>query len=72
MTTMSKQQVINVLWSWLRVFLVATLSAGLTALASGNSLDWRAFLIAGVLAVGPVIVRWLDETDTKYGRGSVA
>lgn len=68
---MSKQVVNNILWSWTRVFLVASLTAALTAVAAGNSLDWRAFAIAGVLAVGPVIIRWLDETDTKYGKGYV-
>ena len=62
-------QVINVVWSWLRVFLSAVLTYVLAGLAAGTSLDWRAVGIAGAVAVLPVVIRWLDTTDPKYGRG---
>ena len=65
-------QIINVAWSWLRVFLAAFITATLVDVADGglDSINWEAIAIAGIVAVGPVIVRWLDETDAKYGRGS--
>ena len=63
------EQVLNVLWSWLRVFLSAVLTYVLAGLASGTPLVWQAVLIAGAVAVLPVIIRWLDASDPKYGRG---
>lgn len=63
------EQVVNVLWSWLRVFLSAVLTYVLAGLASGTPLVWQAVGIAGAVAVLPVIIRWLDQTDPKYGRG---
>ena len=64
-------QVINLVWSWLRVFLAALITATLVDIAQGglDGIDWEAILIAGIVAVGPVIVRWLNPADPMYGRG---
>jgi hypothetical protein len=64
-------QVINVVWSWLRVFLSAVLTYVLAGLAAGTSLDWKAVGIAGAVAVLPVIINWLNASDTRYGKGYV-
>lgn len=56
--------------SWLKVFLSAVLSYVLAALLADTALAWQALLIAGVVAVLPVIINWLDTSDTRYGRGS--
>lgn len=66
-------QALSVMWSWLRVFLVAFISAMLVDISNGglDGINWEAIMIASILAVGPVIVRWLDPTDVKYGRGYV-
>ena len=55
--------------SWLKVFLAAVLAGVLTATVT-NVWDWRALLFAGLTAVLPVIINWLDTSDTRYGRGS--
>jgi hypothetical protein len=66
-------QALNVAWSWLRVFLAAFLTATLVDIADGglDSINWKAILIAGIVAVGPVIVNWLNAGDPRYGRGYV-
>jgi ABC-type maltose transport system permease subunit len=57
--------------SWLRVWLATALTALLTDLASNSvSLDWKAYAIAGVVAVLPIIIAFLNAADTRYGRGS--
>ncbi len=55
--------------SWLKVFAAAVLSGVLTATVT-DVWDWRALLFAGLAAVLPVIINWLDPNDTRYGRGS--
>lgn len=55
--------------SWLKVFVAAVLAGVLTATATGVW-DWRALLFAGLAAVLPVIINWLDPNDTRYGKGS--
>ncbi len=62
-------QVINVVWSWLRVFLSAILTYVLAGLAADTALEWQAILIAGAVAVLPVIINWLNVNDPRYGRG---
>jgi hypothetical protein len=61
-----------VFWSWLRVFAVAAGSVLLADVADGgfSGIDWEAIAIAGVLAVGPVILNWLNPNDQRYGKGS--
>lgn len=61
---MSKQ-IVEMALSWLRVFLAAVLAqlmAGVT--------DWSIVLNSSLVAVLPVIIRWLDPLDTTYGRGA--
>ena len=67
-------QALNVVWSWLRVFLAAFITAALVDIADGglDGINWEAILIAGLVAVGPVVVRWLNPRDVMYGRGYVA
>lgn len=62
-------QVKAVLASWVKVFLAAVLTAWLAGLTSGGAIDWRALLIAGAVAVLPVIINWLNPNDNRYGRG---
>jgi hypothetical protein len=64
-------QVINVVWSWLRVFLSAILTYVLAGLAADTTLEWQAILIAGAVAVLPVVINWLNAGDPRYGRGYV-
>lgn len=67
-------QALNVAWSWLRVFLAAFITATLADIVDGglNSVDWETVLIAGLVAVGPVIINWLNPSDPRYGRGYAA
>jgi hypothetical protein len=62
---------LNVVWSWLRVFLAALITATLVDIADGglDGINWEAILIAGIVAVGPVVVNWLNSRDPRYGRG---
>lgn len=65
-------QMLNIVWSWLRVFLAAFITATLADIVEDGSLNdigWQAIIIAGIVAVGPVIVRWLNANDPMYGRG---
>jgi hypothetical protein len=72
MKPMSNQS-LNVVWSWLRAFLAAFITATLVDIADGglDGINWEAILIAGIVAVGPVVVRWLNVKDPMYGRGYV-
>ena len=49
--------------SWARSFLAAGLA---TYLAVG--LDWKTILTSAVSATAPVIIRWLNPSDTAFGR----
>jgi len=62
-------QAVAMLKSWARVFLAAVVAAVMTAMTT-NVWDWRAIGFAGLAAVLPVILRWLDAGDPAYGRGS--
>ena len=66
-------QALNVVWSWLRVFLAAFITATLVDIADGglDGINWEAILIAGLVAVGPVVVNWLNVADPRYGKGYV-
>jgi hypothetical protein len=55
-------QVKSLLASWGRSFLAATLTlymAGVT--------DPKTLLMAGIAAIAPVILRWLNPKDTAFG-----
>lgn len=71
---MSKQTK-AMLKSWLNVFVAAAITALLTVLVDTGSLafDWQsvqAVIIAGLVAVLPVMRNYFDSSDTRYGRGS--
>lgn len=73
---MSKQTK-AMLKSWLNVFVAAAITALLTVLVDTGSLalDWQsiqAVIIAGLVAVLPVMRNYFDSSDTRYGRGSDA
>jgi hypothetical protein len=51
--------------SWARVFVT-----GVLTVAATGDLNPRNLLAAGLLAVVPVILRWLNPNDTAYGRTS--
>jgi len=51
--------------SWGRVFLAA-----MTAQYMAGITDWSMLLNAGLAAVLPVVLRWLDPDDKVYGRVS--
>jgi hypothetical protein len=53
----------KMLASWARSFLGAAIAVYMT----GNT-DAKAILSAGVAAVAPVILRWLNPNDTAFGR----
>lgn len=66
MTNNQKRQTIEMLLSWGRVFAAASLAVWL----STGHLQIEAMANAGIAAVLPVIIRWLDPQDKVYGRGS--
>ena len=49
--------------SWARSFLAASLAVYMT----GNT-DLKTILLAGVAAIAPVILRWLNPKDSAFGR----
>lgn len=59
----------TMLFSWAKVFLSACLTVVLVALTQGTPLAWQAVLVAGLVAVLPVVINWLDEGDPRYGKG---
>lgn len=65
----------ELVFSWLKVFGASVLTAFLTILTATQALPtsaeaWTGILIAGLVAVIPVIINWLNPNDTRYGRGS--
>lgn len=61
--------------SWLNVFVAAVITALTVTIVDTKTLalDWNtveAILIAGLVAVLPVIKNYFDKSDTRYGRGS--
>jgi len=54
----------KMLASWVRSFIGASLAVYMT----GNS-DPKAIATAGVAALAPVIMRWLNPNDPAFGRG---
>lgn len=58
--------------SWLNVFVAAVITALIVVLGDGQlSIEdaWYV-LVAGLVAVLPVIKNYFDSSDTRYGRGS--
>lgn len=61
--------------SWFNVFIAAVITALTVTIVDKQTLafDWNtieAILIAGLVAVLPVIKNYFDSSDTRYGRGS--
>lgn len=66
---------IEVVKSWAKVFLASALAAFFAILTSTQALPtsteaWQGILIAGLVSVIPVVINWLNPSDTRYGRGS--
>lgn len=60
------QEAIEMLLSWGRVFLAASL----TYAVGTGSYDIKGMGLAGLAAVVPVVIRYLDPNDPMYGRGA--
>ena len=61
--------------SWVNAFFAAVVTALLVVIVNTQTLalDWKtieAILIAGLVAVLPVIRNYFDKSDTRYGKGS--
>lgn len=58
--------------SWLNVFVAAALTALIVVIGDGSVTveDLWYVLVAGAIAVLPVIKNYFDKNDTRYGRGS--
>lgn len=63
MSTLLNDNNKKMLASWARSFLGAAIAVYMT----GNT-DAKAILSAGVAAVAPVILRWLNPNDAAFGR----
>jgi hypothetical protein len=68
---MSKQMK-AMLTSWMNVFVAAVITALIVVLGDGEVSvnDLWYVLLAGAVAVLPVIKNYFDKTDTRYGKGS--
>lgn len=64
MTAETKRQILEMGLSWFRVFAAAILAQAMAGIT-----DPKLLLNAGVAALVPVILRWLDKDDKMYGRG---
>ncbi len=69
------QQTKAMIKSWFNVFIAAVITALLVVLVDTKTLalDWQtieAILIAGLVAVLPVVRNYFDKSDIRYGRGS--
>lgn len=68
-----KPQSQRLIWSYARVFAAVVLAmfladgADVFAVSFG---DLRTWLAAGIAAVLPPLIRWLDPADHAYGRGA--
>lgn len=57
--------------SWLRVFGATVLTVWLADLTSdGLTFDWKAYAIAGLVAVLPIVIAWLNPADPRFGQGA--
>jgi ABC-type maltose transport system permease subunit len=57
--------------SWIRVWLATALTVLLADLVDdGMAVDWQAYAIAGVVAVLPLVIAFLNPKDTRFGTGS--
>lgn len=56
--------------SWLRVWLATALTVFLADLTTKAEIDPVAYAIAGLVAILPPIIAFLNPTDTRFGTGS--
>jgi hypothetical protein len=56
--------------SWARSFLAAAGTVAIVQIQNGSQIDFNAVLTAGVVAVLPVIQRYLNPNDPAFGKGS--
>jgi hypothetical protein len=57
--------------SWVKVFAATVLSLFLVDGGDVFGVDWsdmRTYLAAGIASVLPLVITWLDPTDTRFGR----
>lgn len=54
--------------SWLRVFVATVLTVLLADLTAGDNIDWQAYVIAGAVAVLPIVIAWLNPADPRFGK----
>jgi hypothetical protein len=57
--------------SWVKVFAATVLSLFLADGGDVFGVDWsdlRTYLAAGIASVLPLVITWLDPTDTRFGR----
>lgn len=57
--------------SWLKVFAATVMSLFLANGGDVFSVDWadlRIYVAAGIASVLPLVITWLDPTDTRFGR----
>lgn len=57
--------------SWLKVFAATVMSLFLANGGDVFSVDWadlRTYVAAGIASVLPLVITWLDPTDTRFGR----
>jgi hypothetical protein len=66
MTEKDMRQLVEMALSWGRVFAAASLAVWLNSGTFNLDAMWQ----AGVAAILPVIIRYLDKNDPVYGRGS--
>ena len=64
MTTDQVRQATEMVLSWTRVFLAASLAVWMAK----GSFDLDSMWQAGIAAVLPVVIRYLDPEDKTYGR----
>jgi hypothetical protein len=60
--------------SWLNSFMAAAITAAIVVLGDGNVSveDLWYVLVAGAIAVLPVIKNYFDPSDPRYGKGAAA
>ena len=57
--------------SWLRVFVAIVLGQIITEWTKTGTFtfsNWQQWLMAGVVALIPMVIRWLNPQDTAFGK----
>jgi hypothetical protein len=68
------QETKNIIRSWFNIFFAAVITAWLTLLVSNQTLSLdlasaEAIVIAGLIAVLPVVRNYFNSHDHRYGKG---